>query len=144
MKHYPEWRIRYNTAHYNYTAQRTPNVVKDGFYTTPPVPVVAKSNGLTTFIINFLNWSGYRATRINTMGRQINGKFIPSATRKGTADISATIKGRSVMIEIKTGKDKPRPEQLAEQQRERQAGGIYEFVHTPEEFFIIFDQITSH
>jgi hypothetical protein len=68
------------------------------------------------------------------MGRQINGKFIPSATRKGTADISATIKGRSVMIEIK----------LAEQQRERQAGGIYEFVHTPEEFFIIFDQITSH
>jgi hypothetical protein len=78
------------------------------------------------------------------MGRQINGKFIPSATRKGTADISATIKGRSVMIEIKVGKDKPRPEQLAEQQRERQAGGIYEFVHTPEEFFIIFDQITSH
>jgi hypothetical protein len=48
------------------------------------------------------------------------------------------------MIEIKVGKDKPRPEQLAEQQRERQAGGIYEFVHTPEEFFIIFDQITSH
>jgi hypothetical protein len=144
MKHYPEWRIRYNTAHYNYTLQRTPNVVKDGFYTTPPVPVVTKSNGLTTFIINFLNWSGYRATRINTMGRQINGKFIPSATRKGTADISATIKGRSVMIEIKVGKDKPRPEQLTEQQRERQAGGIYEFVHTPEEFFIIFDQITSH
>jgi len=144
MKHYPEWRIRYNSAHYQHTLKHTPSVIKDGFYTGPATPVVAKSNGLTTFIINFLNWSGYRATRINTMGRQINGKFIPSATRKGTADISATIKGRSVMIEIKVGKDKPRPEQLAEQQRERQAGGIYEFVHTPEEFFIIFDQITSH
>jgi hypothetical protein len=141
MKQHPIWKLRYNTAHYNYTLERTPNVVKDGFYTGPPTPVVTKSNGLTTFIINFLNWSGYRATRINTMGRQINGKFIPSATRKGTADISATVKGRSIMIEIKVGKDKPRPEQLTEQQRERQAGGIYEFVHTPEEFFLIFDTL---
>ena len=141
MKQPPLWKLLYNTAHYNYTLERTPSIVKDGFYTGPPTPVVTKSNGLTTFIINFLNWSGYRATRINTMGRQINGKFIPSATRKGTADISATIKGRSVMIEIKVGKDKPRPEQLAEQQLERQAGGIYEFVHTPEEFFLIFDTL---
>jgi hypothetical protein len=75
------------------------------------------------------------------MGRQINGKFIPSATRKGTADISATVKGKSVMIEIKVGADRPRPEQLAEQQRERQAGGIYEFVSTPEQFFLLFDKL---
>ena len=143
MKQYPTWKLRYNTAHYNYTVQRTPTVVNDGFYTPPPTPVVTKSNGLTTFIINFLNWSGYRATRINTMGRQINGKFIPSATRKGTADISATIKGRSVMIEIKVGADRPRPEQRAEQQRERQAGGIYEFVSTPEQFFMLFDSIVN-
>ena len=141
MKQHALWKIRYNTAHYNYTVQRTPNVVKDGFYTTPPTPVITKSNGLTTFIINFLNWSGYRATRINTMGRQINGKFIPSATRKGTADISATVKGKSVMIEIKCGSDRPRPEQLAEQQRERNAGGIYEFVSTPEGFFELFDKL---
>ena len=141
MKQHPTWNLRYNTAHYNYTLQRTPSVVKDGFYTTPPTPIVTKSNGLTTFIINFLNWSGYRATRINTMGRQINGKFIPSATRKGTADISATVKGKSVMIEIKVGSDRPRTEQLAEQQRERNAGGIYEFVHTPEGFFLIFDTL---
>ena len=141
MKKHPTWKIRYNTAHYNYTLQRTPNVVKDGFYTTPPTPVVAKSNGLTTLIINFINWSGYRATRINTMGRQLNGVFIPAATRKGTADISATVKGKSVMIEIKVGADRPRPDQLAEQQRERQAGGIYEFVSTPEGFFELFDQL---
>ena len=151
MKQHPLWKIRYNTAHYNYTLQRTPNVVKDGFYTTPPTPVVTKSNGLTTFIINFLNWSGYRATRINTMGRLIpkgNGLpwekiYIPSATRKGTADISATVKGKSVMIEIKVGADRPRPEQLAEQQRERNAGGIYEFVSTPEGFFELFDLIVK-
>jgi hypothetical protein len=51
------------------------------------------------------------------------------------------VKGKSVMIEIKVGADRPRPEQLAEQQRERQAGGIYEFVHTPEEFFLLFDKL---
>jgi hypothetical protein len=148
MKHYPEWRLRYNTAHYNYTCQRAPNVVRDGFYTGPTLPKVATANGLTQFICNFINWSGYRATRINTMGRQINGKFIPSATRKGTADISATIRdkngiGRSIMIEIKCGNDKASQYQLDEQKKERQAGGVYEFISTPQQFFDLFDLIVS-
>ena len=143
MKHYPEYRIRYNTAHYNYTLKHTPSVVKDGFYTPPTFPVITKANGLTQFICNYIKWEGYRATRINTMGRQINGKFIPSATRKGTADISATIKGKSVMIEVKVGRDKPRIEQLEEQQRERQAGGIYEFISTPEQFFQLYDELVK-
>jgi hypothetical protein len=82
------------------------------------------------------------------MGRQINGKFIPSATRKGTADISATIRdkngiGRSIMIEIKVGKDKASQYQLDEQKKERQAGGIYEFISTPEQFFTLFDSIIN-
>jgi hypothetical protein len=66
-----------------------------------------------------------------------------STTRKGTADISATIRGRSVMIEIKTGRDKPSDKQLEEQQRERSAGGIYEFISTPEEFFALYDSLTN-
>ena len=141
MKHYPEWRIRYNTAHYNYTCQRAPNVVRDGFYTGPTLPKVATANGLTQFICNFINWSGYRATRINTMGRMVNGRWIHSTTRKGSADISSTIKGRSVMWEVKVGRDRPRPEQLAEQAKERAAGGMYEFISTPEQFFAIFDTL---
>jgi hypothetical protein len=141
MKHYPEWRIRYNTAHYNYTLQRTPNVIRDGFYTGPTLPKVATANGLTQFICNFINWSGYRATRINTMGRMVGGRWIHSTTRKGSADISSTIKGRSVMWEVKVGRDRPRPEQLAEQAKERAAGGIYEFVSTPEGFFELFDKL---
>ena len=141
MTHYPEWRIRYNTAHYNYTCQRAPNVVRDGFYTGPTLPKVATANGLTQFICNFINWSGYRATRINTMGRMVNGRWIHSTTRKGSADISSTIKGRSVMWEVKVGRDRPRPEQLAEQAKERAAGGMYEFISTPEQFFAIFDTL---
>jgi hypothetical protein len=115
--------------------------VRDGFYTGPTLPKVATANGLTQFICNFINWSGYRATRINTMGRMVGGRWIHSTTRKGSADISSTIKGRSVMWEIKVGRDRPRPEQLAEQQRERQAGGIYEFVSTPDGFFELFDKL---
>jgi hypothetical protein len=141
MKQYPEWRIRYNTAHYNYTCQRAPNVVRDGFYTGPTLPKVATANGLTQFICNFINWSGYRATRINTMGRMVNGRWIHSTTRKGSADISSTIKGRSVMWEVKVGRDRARPEQLAEQAKERAAGGMYEFISTPEGFFELFDKI---
>ena len=146
MKHYPEWRIRYNTAHYNYTLQRTPNVIRDGFYTGPTLPKIATANGLTQFICNFINWSGYRATRINTMGRMVGGRWIHSTTRKGTADISATIRdkngiGRSLMIEIKIGSDKASVHQLEEQAKERAAGGIYEFVSTPEQFFELFDKI---
>jgi hypothetical protein len=66
---------------------------------------------------------------------------LPSSTRKGSADISCTIFGKAVQIEIKVGRDKPRPDQLTEQIRERKAGGIYEFIGTPEQFFELYDKI---
>lgn len=82
------------------------------------------------------------------MGRMVGGRWIHSTTRKGTADISATIRdkngiGRSLMIEIKIGSDKASVHQLAEQAKERAAGGIYEFVSTPEQFFELFDKILN-
>ncbi len=86
------------------------------------------------------------------MGRLINGtqrqesgvvlgvkKFIKSANRKGTADIGATIKGRSVKIEIKTGADKPSEYQLNEQIREQRAGGVYIFISTFDSFILWYD-----
>jgi hypothetical protein len=137
------WKHRYQSAHENWFAQEYPNSYKSGFYLIPKMPKVETANGLTNFICNYIKWEGYRATRINVSGRQIKGKWIPSSTRKGTADISATLKGKSVMIEIKVGRDKPRPEQLEEQERERKAGGIYEFVGTTEQFFELYDKILS-
>jgi hypothetical protein len=47
------------------------------------------------------------------------------------------------MIEIKCGADKPRPEQLQEQERERKAGGIYEFISTPEQFLELYDKVVN-
>jgi hypothetical protein len=147
------YKERYFTAHLNYTKMRTPSVVNDGLYCLPDLPKIKTANGLTKFICNYVNWNGFRATRISSAGRYIEaknsqghkiaggGQFIPSTTRKGTADISCTIAGKSVMIEIKVGNDKPSEFQLREQLKERAAGGIYEFISTPDNFFELYDKI---
>jgi hypothetical protein len=134
---------RYNAAHKEWFQEQYPNAWKDNLYSPPPMPSVAKANGLTKYITNFLFWKGHRATRVNVQGRVVKGKWIPSSTRKGTADISATIRGRSVMIEIKVGSDRPRPEQLQEQERERKSGGIYEFIRTADEFLELYDKVVN-
>jgi hypothetical protein len=133
----------YNQAHKEWFQEQYPNAWKDNLYSPPPMPSVAKANGLTKYITNFLFWKGHRATRVNVQGRIVKGKWIPSSTRKGTADISATIRGRSVMIEIKVGSDRARPEQLQEQERERKAGGIFEFIRTAEEFLELYDKVVN-
>lgn len=147
------WKERYKEAHHKYTLERTPSIINDGLYCDPKYPNVKKSNGLTQMICNYINWSGYRATRINTTGRLIDGKqkqpsgavltvkkWIPGTTRRGTADISCTYKGKAIQFEIKIGKDKPSEYQLAEQAKEIKAGGFYFFVSTPEQFFEYLDQ----
>lgn len=150
------WKERYKTAYDKFQYKNYPSSSKD-FGTLPPkFPDITTSNGLTKFIVDFLKFEGWRATRINVSGRLIEQpekqpsgvilgtkKWMHSSTRKGTADVSATIKGRSVMIEVKVGKDKPREAQLEEQARERAAGGIYEFVYTPDEFLELYDKILS-
>ena len=134
---------RYSAAHKIWFAQNYPTAFKDGFYAEPKMPVVSTANGLTTFVTNYLNWLGHRATRINVSGRKVGDKWIRSSTRKGTADISATVKGKSVMIEIKIGRDKPSDFQIAEQIKERKAGGVYEFCSSVDEFFILYDNLLS-
>lgn len=106
-------------------------------------PPVGASNGLTRAIINFLVWSGHNADRTGTQGRMIkvNGQYkrIPSANRRGTADVSSTINvrgfGLSVKWEIKINMDKPSTDQLKEQAKEQSAGGKYFFVKTFDDFF---------
>ncbi len=147
---------RYQQAHERWFKQAYPSAYSSGHYCQPIKPDTRKANGLTRFIINFLQYEGWRATRISSTGRLIDGlqrqqsgvvlttkKWIPGQTRRGTADISATIKGRAVMLEIKVGRDRASEYQLAEQARERAAGGCYEFIHSPEEFFVIYDKLVS-
>jgi hypothetical protein len=115
------------------------------------------ANGLTKCVIDLINYEGYQAERISTQGtyvegvkikvgeneRQLKGKYIPTQGTKGSADISATIRGRSVKIEIKQ-KDKQSEVQKQYQESIERAGGIYIIVRSFDEFVEWFDNFTTH
>ena len=100
------------------------------------------ANGLTKCIIDYIVYKGGQAERINTMGvpidrrRQVTDvlgrtrtigslEWRPSGTTKGSADISATVYGKAVKIEVKIGKDRQSPAQKEYQRQVEQAGGLY-------------------
>ena len=84
------------------------------------------------------------------MGRQITTKgvtkMIPGSSTKGTADISATIKGRSVKIEVKcaaTGDRYQSDDQKAYQKAVESAGGVYIIVRDFESFYNWYNQFIN-
>lgn len=121
-----------------------------------PYPFAGKfqdktSNGLTQCIIKFLHLYGCQAERISTTGRTIDQrctytdilgntrqigsvKYIKSSMQKGSADISATIRGRSVKIEVKI-KDSQSEAQRDYQRQVERAGGIYIIIRSFEQFY---------
>lgn len=101
------------------------------------------ANGLTKLICAWINFHGGNARRVNTGGiyDYKTGKYRFSGATNGAADISATWHGKSLQIEIKAGKDRPREDQLKQQARERAAGGIYEFVHNFDEFLKLIESL---
>lgn len=115
------------------------------------------ANGLTKAVITFLTLHGHQAERINTTGRYLDnskivtdcigrqrvlgkGKWIPVTSTKGSADISAIVKGISVKLEIKM-KDKQSQAQKDYQQAVENAGGKYYLVHSFEEFINYYNQL---
>jgi hypothetical protein len=119
----------------------------------------SSTNGLTQCIIVYCNIQGWQAERISTAGRMLDNtktvkdvvgfqkqigskKYIPSTSQKGSADISATIEGRSVKIEVKNKKTKDRQ---SEDQKNYQSqidfsGGIYYVAKDFESFVTWFDE----
>jgi len=100
------------------------------------------ANGLTKAIITFINLTGMQAERINNMGRMVDKTKIvknvlghsqkigsiewqKGTGTKGTGDISATVNGMSVKIEVKIGKDRQSDDQIKYQEKVTSAGGIY-------------------
>jgi hypothetical protein len=114
------------------------------------------ANGLTKCIIEFLQLSNHQAERINTMGRPIDNrkqvtdvigrtKTIGSMTwgkstaTKGSADISATIQGRSVKIEVKIGADRQSQDQKIYQENIEKSGGKYWIAKNFDDFIKKYD-----
>lgn len=137
------WQPRYEQAYKNNFKEKYPAGFAAGGFIKLKFPDTTKANGLTNAIINFILWNGYRATRISASGRMVDGKFIPGTTRKGSADVSSTIRGKSVMWEVKVGNDMPSENQLKEQALERKAGGEYFFIHDFKTFLIYYDTIIT-
>ena len=115
------------------------------------------SNGLTRCIIDFLTFSGHQAERINSTGRPLDRtrivtdvigtqrrigsmKWIPGTGTKGTADISATIWGRAVKIEVKI-KDRQSEAQKKYQEQIERAGGRYWLVRSFKEFLTLYCEL---
>ena len=123
-----------------------------------PVKYLAKStyrddtaNGLTRCIIDFIRFNGGQAERINTTGIPIDTRrevtdimghrrtigsvqWRPSGATVGSADISATIRGRAVKIEVKVGRDTQSDAQRQYQASIEAAGGIYYIARDFESF----------
>lgn len=108
------------------------------------------ANGLTRCIIRYLQLKVWQSERVNTMGRPVDTRktfdvagcqrqvgtlrWGKSTSTPGSADISATIAGRSVKIEVKIGRDRQSAEQRAYAEAVERAGGLYVVARTFEEF----------
>ena len=114
------------------------------------------TNELTKSVLRFIKYSGYQAERINTMGvfrpapkiidvvgrsRTLGkGKWTKGTGTRGSSDISATIKGRSVKIEVKFGKDKQSDHQKSYQESIEKAGGVYIIAKNMTDFVDWYDK----
>ena len=98
------------------------------------------SNELTANIIDDITSRGGWATRINTMGRVLNGKYIPGSTKLGTPDIIACIKGKFAGIEIKI-KDKQSDVQKRVELDINKSGGYYFVCHNFDEWIRQYDEL---
>jgi hypothetical protein len=134
---------RYAITHPNYPQDYIPKTMyKD-----------STANGLTKAICDYINYNGYQAERINTMGtarekKTTAGKVIGVTWTKGTstagsADISATIKGRSVKIEVKIGKDRQSDAQKRYQENIEKAGGTYIIAKDFDSFIEFFNEFVN-
>jgi hypothetical protein len=114
------------------------------------------ANGLTNCVVDFLNFSGHMASRINNMGTwraddsNIKGGFYtPSNQMKGIADITSCINvkitgidiGISVWWEVKIGKDTQSEAQRMFAERVRASGGHYYVVKTFDDFIKHYDSL---
>lgn len=157
--------MTYQQAHEHNFKNKYPQSYKDGHYSPPKMPIIKKANGLTTFVINYLNWSGHFAERTNNMGvptRKKIPKFNIMSGKlehldggiewrkgtgvKGTSDIKGHINNPRhqfpipVYIEIKI-KDKQSQDQKDYERKVTASGALYTIVHNPDEFFEFYNYV---
>lgn len=149
---------RFKALYNEYFKWRYPNVP---YISYPPyTKKLQTTNGMTKAIISYLRLNGWMAQRTGTMGRRIDNRkvvkdvmgrmyeigsieWIKGTGTRGKADISATIAGRMIEIEVKNEatKDKMRPEQQVYKTTIEASGGVY-FVAVSFEAFVDWFEAT--
>ncbi len=82
--------------------------------------------------------------KYRTDGVAIGGQWTKGTGTPGSADISATIKGRSVKIEVKYNKDRQSDAQKQYQEMIEKAGGVYIIAKTFDDFVIWYESFSLH
>jgi hypothetical protein len=103
------------------------------------------ANGLTKAVITWLTLNKHYCSRIQSQGQwnQKLGVFTKSTVRKGIGDIMAVIDGRTIMIEVKIGRDKLSEAQLKTKADVENSGGYYMVVKDFEQFMNEYKQLTK-
>lgn len=129
-----------NALNTNYLRAKYPSVPAHGV--NPKRFKDKTANELTKAIKAAIELTGGQCERIANMGRTIDSrysykdvlghsktigsvKYIPGTGTNGTADLSATIQGRSIKVEIKIGKDKMSQAQKIYRDKVEAAAGIH-------------------
>ena len=134
--------------------KKYPNVPLNCVAVTKYIDTTA--NGLERCIVDFIRYNGYQAERIKNTGRPIDNtqqvtdilgrtrtigsiSYIKGTGTNGTADISATIFGRSVKVEVKIGKDFQSQAQKEYQQSIIDSGGQYWIAKDFDSFYFHYE-----
>lgn len=85
------------------------------------------ANKLTKCIVDYITFCGGFASRVSTTGQYRNDikKWIPGTVKKGMPDVTGTLKGRSLFIEVKIGRDKMSEDQKKVKRQIENSGGLY-------------------
>jgi len=146
LKHLKEMALEYDRKRYPNTPVR---------YLAPPKYSDKNGNTIAKAIIDFLKFNKFHCERIAVTGRQVDTrqtytdaigrtrtigsvKWIKSSMQTGTADLSATIRGLSVKIEIKCAATNDRIQSKSQKQYQKQieqSGGIYLIIRDFEQFY---------
>jgi hypothetical protein len=147
---------RFQELHLKLKLEEYPSF-KDKINCIPPANTKESgSNDLTRLVVTWLQMNGWQAERISSQGqyrdntkvvtdvlgrkRSIGSKqWTKGQSTAGTADISATIHGMSIKIEIKWEDDRQSDKQKEYQNNVKKAGGIYILIKTFDDFIIWYE-----
>lgn len=120
----------------------------DATHRRPAKPAKAETaNRITANIIRVVNAQpGCVAYRVNNTGiwDEAKGVFRTSNTEKGIPDIIGCLRGRSLWIEVKAGRDKLSQDQLLRKFEIERAGGLYFEARSTDGFLKWFTEILKN